>query len=61
MSKKLNTFVKNAKEILELPPEVRELVLDQAQANGEFEEDFKEKEKRKQQINQAVDYLKGGD
>lgn len=61
MSKELKTFVKYAQELMELPEEVRELVLDQAKANGDFELESKEKEKLKKQISETVDYLKGGD
>ena len=58
---KLKTFVKYAQELMQLPEEVRELVLEQATDNGDFELESKEKEKRKHQISQAVDYLERGD
>ena len=57
--KKLKTFVKYAQELMDLPEDVRDLVLDQASANGDFIDESKKKEKRKRQISQTIDYLKG--
>ena len=44
---KLKTFVKYAQELMQLPEEVRELVLEQASANGDFELQSKQKQREK--------------